>query len=136
MYSHIMTPIDLTHADRLSKALKTTSDLARHYGAKVTFVGVTGVQPGPVAKNPEEYAVKLADFAAQQAQSDGIEATSHAVTAHDPATELDHLLVKAAESIGADLIVAGTHVPSMFGGHSHGGAVATHSAASVVLVRG
>lgn len=136
MYSHIMTPVDLSHADKLTKAMKTTADLASHYGARVTFVGVTGVQPSSVAHTPEEFADKLSAFAAEQASASGIDAGSHAITAHDPAVELDHLLVDAAAELGADLIVAGTHVPSLFGGHSHGGAVATHTGASVMLVRG
>ena len=135
MYSHIMTPVDLSHADRLEKALRTTADLARHYGARVTYVGITGVQPGPVAHSPEEYAGKLGAFAATQAAAEGIEATGHAITAHDPAVELDRLLVSAADALGADLIVAATHLPSLFGGASHGGALATHSSASVLLVR-
>ncbi len=135
MYTHIMTPVDLAHVGTLGSALDLTADLARHFGARVTFVGVTGVQPSAIAPSPEAYADKLRAFAAAQAAAGGYDASAHPITAHDPAIEIDRDLVAAAEEIGADLIVAATHVPSIFGGASHGGAVATQSRASVLLVR-
>ena len=136
MYTHIMIPVDLAHADRLERALKTGADLAKLYDAKITYVGVTGVQPSKVAHNPEEFAGKLADFAKQQGSAHGVTAEAKTITAHDPAIEIDHMLVDAAQEIGADLIVAGTHDPHAFDWPSHGGKLASHSDASVLLVRG
>ncbi len=131
-----MIPVDLEHADRLERALKTGADLAKLYDSKVTFVGITGVQPSHVARTPEEYAGKLGDFAREQATQRGIHAESKALTAHDPAVELDHMLLDAAHEIGADLIVAGTHDPHAFDWPSHGGKLASHADISVLLVRG
>ncbi|MGC9370815.1 MAG: universal stress protein [Paracoccaceae bacterium] len=138
MYSNIMVPVDLRHLDRLGKALKTAADLARHYGAKVCYVGVTAETPGALAHNPEEYAAKLADFAAAQSAEHGIEATSKPLASHDPAIDLDHTLREAAEEIGSDLVVMATHMPNVtdYIWPSHGGRLATHSDASVFLVRG
>lgn len=136
MYTHIMIPVDLSHADRLERALKTGADLSKLYGAPITFVGVTGVQPSKIAHTPEEYAQKLDAFAKDQAASRGIETNAKALTAHDPSIELDHMLADTATEIGADLIVAGTHDPHMFDWPSHGGKLANHAHASVMLVRG
>ena len=135
MYTQIMIPVDLGHLERMDKALRTAADLARLYGAGLTVVGITGVQPSPVAHNPEEYARKLADFARELSERFGLQVAAHPITAHDPAVELDHLLLDASRDLGADLVVAATHVPSFFGGASHGGRLASHATASVVLVR-
>jgi len=131
-----MIPVDLEHADRLERALKTGADLAKLYDSTVTFVGITGVQPSKVAHSPEEFAGKLGAFARDQASARGIRAESKALTAHDPAVEIDHMLIDAAHDIGADLIVAGTHDPHAFDWPSHGGKLASHADISVFLVRG
>lgn len=137
MFTHIMVPVDLAHADRLEGALKAAGDLAGHYGAKVTYVGVTSEQPSSVAHTPEEYAEKLARFAAAQGELLGVsDVTGHAITAHDPAVELDRKLESAVHDIGADLVVMGSHFPKTFDLGSHGGRVATHMGVSVMLVRG
>ena len=136
MFSHIMVPVDLAHPDKLESALKTAADLAGHYGARVTYVGVTTGQPSSVAHTPREYAAKLAKFAAMQAELNGVaEVASHAITAHDPAVELDRKLEEAVHEIGADLVVMGSHIPRTFDLGSHGGRVATHTDVSVMLVR-
>ncbi len=136
MFSHIMVPVDLAHPDKLEAALKTAADLAGHYGARVTYVGVTTGQPSSVAHTPKEYAEKLAKFAAMQAEVNAVaEVASHAITAHDPAVELDRKLEEAVHEIGADLVVMGSHIPRTFDLGSHGGRVATHTDVSVMLVR-
>lgn len=137
MFKHIMVPVDVGHSDRLETALKVAADLAAHYGARVTYVGVTSGQPSAVAHTPQEYAEKLAKFAAMQAEVNGVaEVASHAITAHDPAVELDRKLEAAVGEIDADLVVMGSHIPRTFDLGSHGGRVATHTDVSVMLVRG
>jgi nucleotide-binding universal stress UspA family protein len=131
-----MVPVDLAHTDRLETALKVAGDLAGHYGAKVTYVGVTSGQPGSVAKTPAEFAEKLKRFAAAQGELQEIgDVASHAITAHDPAIDLDKKLEAAVHEIGADLVVMGSHIPKAFDLGSHGGRVATHTDVSVMLVR-
>ncbi|PWG17421.1 universal stress protein [Salibaculum griseiflavum] len=137
MFKHIMMPVDLGHADKLDRAMTVAADLAKHYGADITFVGVTSNAPGSVARTPEEYREKLAKLAAAQAELNGIETKSHAVFSHDPAVDLDDKLIEARKELGADLVVMATHLPNMGDMFlpSHGGELARHSDVSVFLVR-
>jgi nucleotide-binding universal stress UspA family protein len=135
LYSHIMIPIDLAHADRLDRAIATGADLARLYGADITFVGVTSPLPGAAAHSPQEFQHKLEAFAARQAEARGVTAKARAVVAHDPSVEMDKLLLKTAQEVGADLVVMATHVPHGLEWPSHGGHLASHAAISVMLVR-
>ncbi|MBY6089746.1 universal stress protein [Maritimibacter alkaliphilus] len=138
MFSKLMVPVDLTHADRLSRSLSCAADLARHYGAPIVYVGVTSPNPGSIAHNPAEYAEKLAAFAAAQATEFGHEATAHAITSHDPTIDLDRTLLKAVDEVGADLVVMASHLPNLtdYIWPSNGGTIAGHSKASVLVVRG
>lgn len=61
-YTHIMVPIDLEHAERMVKATDTARALAKLFGAKLTFVGVTSEVPGPAAHNPAEFEKKMDEF--------------------------------------------------------------------------
>ncbi len=137
MYSTIMVPVDLGHLDRLDKALTSAADLAKHYGAAVTLVGVTAAAPGAVAHNPAEYAGKLRGFADAFAAKHGVAVAAAAYTSHDPTRDLDKTLLAAAQEQGADLIVMASHVPGLpehvFA--SHGGGVAAHAPVSVFVVR-
>lgn len=137
MYSRIVVPVDLAHRDHLAKALDTASDLARHYGAALTYVSVTPETPSSVAHNPREFGEKLANFARTRAAADGLAIDTRAYTATDPTTDVDRLLLRAAEEAGADLVVIASHKPGLadyFWG-SHGGKLAAHAAISVFVVR-
>lgn len=137
MYKRIMMPVDLAHADRLEKALKTAADLAKHYRAEMILVGVTGSEPGPVAHNPEEFATKLDDFAAKAADRLGTAIEGQTIHLHDITSDLNRTIVRKAKEIDADLVVMASHIPGVaeyiFG--SHGGEVAQHAPMSVMLVR-
>lgn len=137
MFTKIMTPVDLAHIDHLEKALRITADLSKHYRIPVCYVGVTAATPSAVAHTPEEYAAKLSEFARQQAADHEIEASSRAYTSHDPAIDLDNALLKAVAETGADLVVMASHLPNVtdYVWPSHGGQLASHSGASVLLVR-
>ncbi|SDX34909.1 Nucleotide-binding universal stress protein, UspA family [Albimonas donghaensis] len=137
MFAKIMVPVDLAHADKLGRALETAAGLGGFYGCPVCYVGVTTEAPSSLAHTPEEYAAKLAAFAAAQGETGGHKAESHAVASHDPSVDLDGTLIKAAEDVGADLIVMASHIPNL-ADHlwpSHGGQVARKSHASVLVVR-
>lgn len=138
MFNTIMIPVDLAHQDRLGKALQCAADLARHYDAKVIYVGVSAATPSSIARSPEEFKKKLAAFAASQADTHGIAAEAHAVISHDPATDLDPTLLKAVKETGADLVVMASHIPNVtdYIWPSNGGTIAGHSDASVMVVRG
>lgn len=136
MFKHIMVPVDLAHTEALQSALKVAADLAEQYDARLTYVGVTGAQPSAIAHNPAEFGKKLADFAEEQKAKHAISHTSaHVITAHDPTVELDHALEDAVRKLEADLVVMASHIPRHFDFGSHGGRVASHTGASVMLVR-
>lgn len=138
MYKNIMVPVDLAHAEKMALALDTAAKLSKIYDANVTYVGVTSAAPGPLGHNPAEYDQKLADFAARQAKAHGIKTHGKTMVSHDPAVDLDDALVKAVHETGSDLVVMATHIPNVVD-HiwpSNGGRLATHTDASVFLVRG
>lgn len=138
MFSNIMIPVDLAHADKLGHALKCAADLAGLYGATVTYVGVSAATPSSVAHSPQEFAEKLKAFAETEAGKHGHKATAHAMTSHDPSTDLDPTLLKAVDETGADLVVMASHVPNItdYIWPSNGGTIATHAKVSVLVVRG
>ncbi|MCV2880950.1 universal stress protein [Actibacterium sp. XHP0104] len=137
MFTKIMAPVDLSHVDRLGRALGVAADLACHYDIAVVYVAVTAPTPGPHGHTPEEFAQTLAAFAADQAAQHGHRAEAHAMVTPDPAIDLDGTLLEARHQIGADLVVVASHVPGATGYlfPSHGGKLASHSKVSVMVVR-
>lgn len=137
MYASIMVPVDLEHAGALEKAIATGATLARAYDIPMTLIGVTTEAPSPVAHTPQEFQRKMEAFAAAEGRKYGVQATGLGVASHDPAVDLNETLIAEAERIGADLIVMASHVPGI-AEHifsSHAGYVASHSKASVLVVR-
>ena len=137
MYQKIMVPVDLAHIERLDKAITTATDLAKHYGIPVCFVGVTAETPTEVAHTPKEFAEKLKAFGSTQSKQHALDIDTAAYSSHDPAVDLDERLIVAARETGADLIVMASHVPGLpehiFA--SNAGAVASHAEVSVFVVR-
>lgn len=137
MFTKIMVPVDLAHAEKLERALQCAADLALHYKATVVYVGVAAATPGSVAHTPQEFAEKLAAFAANQAETAGITTDSLALTSHDPSTDLDPTLLSAIDETGADLVVMASHIPNLtdYIWPSNGGTVARRAKVSVMVVR-
>lgn len=137
MFRNIMVPVDLKHADHLTRALEASAQLGRQFGATVTYVAVTPETPTSVAHNPAEFQTKLEAFARDQAERHGHETAAKSFPSHDPTIDLDDTLLKAADDLGADLIVMASHIPNV-ADHvwpSHGGQVAKRAKASVFVVR-
>ena len=137
MYSRILVPVDLKHTERLGKALRVAAELARSLGAELHVVGVTMPSPSAVAGNLGEYKEKLSAFAAQQSSDLGVSIEPHVEISHDISVDLDAVLERAADKIGADLIVMASHVPG-FAEHifaSNAGYLASHASISVFVVR-
>lgn len=137
MYHRIMIPVDLTHKDQLRKALDTAADLAGQYRIPVIYVAVHAAAPGPLGHTPEEFARNLEAFGRSEAERRGIETSTKAVVSHDPATDLEKALLGAIDETGADLVVMASHIPNVLD-HlwpSNGGRIASHSDASVFIVR-
>lgn len=137
MFKKIMVPVDLAHLDVIEPSLKIVADQAKHYQAEVCYVGITAATPGSVARTPEEFTRKLEAFAQERAKVHGQPVSTHTIVSPDPIADLDDDLIEAIDQVGADLVVMPTHPPK----HvdvimpSHGGKVATHTKASVFLVR-
>ena len=138
MFTRIMTPVDLAHIGSLEKGLQCGIDLARHYDAKIVYVGVTSSSPSATAHNPAEYAEKLAKFATAQSDKFGVKTESHVTVSHDPTTDLDDTLLKAVKDTGADLVIMTSHLPNLtdYIWPSNGGKIAAHAACTVMVVRG
>jgi nucleotide-binding universal stress UspA family protein len=113
MFTKIMVPVDLEHADKLDKSLRAAADLARSYDAQVCFVAVSGKVPNRVAPTPEKFAAELDMFAREQGDRLGVETASLAKSSVDPAVELDDKLLEAIDETGADLVVMASHVPGV-----------------------
>lgn len=137
MFTKIVVPVDLEHEDKLRKALDVAADLAKHYGIEAVYVGVTTEQPSALAHTPAEYGQKLKKFADDEGATHGHATAAKAYASHDPAVDLNDILVKAIEEIGADLVVIAAYVPTLADHlrRSHEGAVAARSKRSVLIVR-
>lgn len=139
MYRKILVPVDMTHMDKLSKALDTAIDIGKHYGASLCYVAVTNSTPSGAAHNPKELADKLAAFAKEQSQAHDIETESKVMSTADTAVELDDRLLDAIRDTGADLVVMASHAPGIGDRlhiiHSNGSNIVKHSNVSVFVVR-
>ncbi len=137
MFKTIAVPFDLAHADKQVKAISAAADLAKHYSASLTLVGVTTTAPSASAHNPEEFARKLAEFAAEQSATHGVKFDAHSTASVDVSIDLEKKLNNAIHEIGADLIVMASHEPGFrdYLFRSHSGNLATHTDLSVMIVR-
>lgn len=137
MYQTIVVPVDLGHIDQLGKALDTAADLAKHYDARVYYVGVTATAPDEVAHTPREFSDALRALSGRQAETHGIRTEAKALTTADPAVELDKTLMRAIEELKADLVVIGSHHPGVWANliSHHGANLAAHADVSLFIVR-
>jgi nucleotide-binding universal stress UspA family protein len=137
MYQKMLVPVDLAHVEKLDKAIKTAVDLAKHYKAEISVLGIGTNTPSSVAHTPKEFEQKLQAFADDLASSHDVKTNAIAHVAHDPAVDLSKEIIAQANKLGADVIVMASHVPGI-ADHifaSHGGYVASHWDHSVFLVR-
>ncbi|KPP98024.1 universal stress protein [Marinobacter sp. HL-58] len=139
MYSKILVPVDLAHTEKMSKALNTAIDMAKHYQATLCYVTVTNTTPSAAAHNPEELAEKLATFASEQGQAHDIDTESTVISTADTAVELEKKLLDVIKESGADLVIMASHPPGIGDKlhilHSNGANIVRHSDVSVFVVR-
>ncbi|QSP96372.1 universal stress protein [Marinobacter salinisoli] len=139
MYSKILVPVDLEHLDKLSKALSTAIDIAKHYNAALCYLSITNTTPSAVAHNPEELAEKMEEFAEEQGKSHGVRTSSMVITTPDTAVELDKKLHQAVKDTGVDLVVMASHPPGpgdrLHVLHSNAANLVKHTDVSVFVVR-
>ncbi|WP_136248781.1 universal stress protein [Halomonas borealis] len=137
MFKKILVPVDLAHIEVIEPSLQVVAEQAKHYGAEVCYVAVAATTPGSVARTPEEHQQKLEAFAQERAKVHGQPVSARVITTPDPIADLDDVLVDAIDEADADLVIMPTHPPKHLDAviPSHGGKVATHTEASVFLVR-
>ena len=137
MFKKILCPIDLTHADKLTKALDIASGMAKEGGGELCFVGIHGASPSTSAHTEKEYRERLEDFAAAEASSRGVKISTHPHYSHDPAVEIAPAIIEAVATTGSDAIVMASHIPGWMEHifHSNAGYVACHAPVSVFVVR-
>ncbi len=137
MYSTIAVPVDLAHTDKLSKAITTAADLAKHYHASLYLIAVTSSAPSEVAHNPAEFSEKLSQFADAQTAAYGVEFKTRDTVTPDPAVDLNKALDEQIHALGADLVVMASHVPGLgdYVFSSHSGYLSSHTDLSIFVVR-
>jgi len=113
MFTRIMVPVDLEHAEKLEPSLRAAADLAKVHDAEIIFVAVSGKVPNRVAPSPEKFAAELDMFAREQGDRLGVKASALAKSSVDPAVELDDKLLEAIDETAADLVVMASHVPGV-----------------------
>lgn len=136
MFKHIMIPVDLRLVDPVPKALELAIDMAQRNKARLTLINVYGdiASDAPEGEAASEMIAELAREIGKRL--DG-EVVGKAVHSMDIAAEVDGILAKTADEIGADLVVVGSHAPRLldYVFTSHAGHLARHAQASVFVVR-
>ncbi|QGX99602.1 universal stress protein [Roseovarius faecimaris] len=137
MFKRIMVPVDMATADTLTHAVDVAADLAKHYGATLGLISVSGGLQGRVSHSHERYGEKLADFAAEMGARNDIEIGSRNISVPDPSVEVDQVLLEQIEAQEVDLVVIASHQPNWTDifVNSHGGRLARRAPVSVFVVR-
>lgn len=137
MFDTIMVPVDLHMDPMVGKAMDAAGDLAKLYDANITLVSVSGSVVTDAPHTPEKARAALAAIAASLETKTGVTVTAHNITSPDVPAEVDSALMNAVDTVGADLVVMGSHVPGLveYMFSSHAGKLASHSKVSVFVVR-
>ena len=138
MYSRILVPVDLDHADKLDKALELAAKTAKETDAEVVYVDVVDAVPTMSAKTEgERMSDRLEHFAQQQAKAHDIKVSDYVALRGDLHVNVGKDIIQAAKDSECDLIVMASHVPGLKE-HllaSNAGYVASHAPMSVYVVR-
>jgi len=129
MFKKILVPVDLDYPDVAAKAMETAKAMARAEGAELTVISVQPVVIDESGHPPPDYQPKLdAYVAAMGGGMKGVLKLGGSVSAE---------IRYAAEELGIDLIIMGSHDPHftdyLIG--SNAAHVALHTPCSVMVVR-
>jgi universal stress protein F len=129
--------VDLSHADKLEKALKITANLATLYSSNVFLLTVTASAPSSVAHNLKEFQERFDAYAQTKGQEFGVTFKTVIIPCTDPAADMDKALTHWLHENSIDLVVMASHVPSFKDSifHAHGSFLAAHTDKSILLVR-
>ncbi len=137
MYTKILVPVDLAHADTLDKAVAVAATLSSVFNASAIMVGITAQAATEVARSPAAFHEKLTAYAAKKGAEHGVSFEALTVESHDPTADLRDRLLAVIADKQADLVVMASHLPGAaeYISHANAGTIAVHSSASVFIVR-
>ena len=72
MFTRIMVPVDLSHRDKMTRALDIATEWARLHDGSLLLVSVESDQPSSVARNRTEFVAKLEAMARELAEKTGL----------------------------------------------------------------
>ena len=129
MFKKILIPVDLDYPDVAAKAMETAKGLAASEGAALTVISIQPLAIDESGNPPPDYQPKMDAFLARQGGDlKGILKLGGSISAE---------IRYAAEELGTDLIVMGSHDPHftdyLIG--SNAAHVALHTPCSVLVVR-
>jgi nucleotide-binding universal stress UspA family protein len=129
MYKKILLPVDLDYPEVAAKAMGVAREMASAEGASLTVISVQPIVIDESGTPPPDYQPKMEAYLAKNgAQIKGLLKLGGSISAE---------IRYAAEEIGADLIVMGSHDPHftdyLIG--SNAAHVALHTPCSVMVVR-
>ncbi len=140
MFKTILVAIDLEHGDHNRKILKAAQDIANAYGASVRLLHVVPAAPAIVSQYLDENFEKMASSQVRR-ELVGLESELDLEAGRAESTirfgTVYEEVIAAAETLGADLIVTGSHKPSVYDYllGSNAARVVRHAACSVLVIR-
>jgi nucleotide-binding universal stress UspA family protein len=141
MFQSILVPVDLSDKHSWRKALPTAVALCEAFGAKLNVITVVPEFGLPMVGQffPAGYEEKLRQQAARQLKAFVAEQVPDATPTRRIIAEgkIYQEILKAAQTIGADLIVMGSHRPELadYLLGPNAARVVRHAACSVLVVR-
>ncbi len=140
MITKILVPIDLQHTENHGEVLRVASMIANGDGARVVLMTV--VEPTPVEVSqylPKRFEKQLTQSTATELEklAESMDVTGGAVQVTVRFGSVYKEILSYAETIAADLIVMGSHEPSV-GDYllgSNASRVVRHATCSVHIVR-
>ncbi len=102
MYSHILVPVDLENAGKLTKALDLAGGIAKEHDAEVIYVDVVDAVPTSSSRTEgDRMATWLKAFATEQADKHGITTRAHVALRGDLHLNIGPDVIKARRKPGA-----------------------------------
>lgn len=140
MFKTILIPIDINQKEIARQALKAAQDYARDPSVKICLMNVRYIVPQMMGEYlPEDFDAKAEEEARQFLKDLGREngLPSAQITYHVALGTVYHEILSQAEKIKADLIIIGSHHPTMatYLIGSNAQRVVRHAKCSVLVVR-
>ena len=88
----------------MTEALSVGVELARDHDANIIVGSVSMSGPIAVARNPEEFAAKLDQFALEKSEELKKATGTKVMLSHDPTIDIDNVLQKASSELSAYLV--------------------------------